>query len=93
MDQVLGHLIFFCYLGSIDPSGWIASPTTAFIFLGSLGLRLISGDGKAVGLSLVFVLGGLILRLLVGIFLVFFGRQAMAFWVPGINVPNVKKRL
>ncbi len=59
--QVLGRLVFFCYFGSIDPSGWMASPTTALVFLGDLGLRLISGGRGAMGLSLVFVLGGLVL--------------------------------
>ncbi len=74
--QVLGHLVFFRYLGSINPGGWMAtmaSPTTALVFLGSLGLRLISGGGGAVGLSLVFVLGDLILGLPVDVLLVFFG--------------------
>ncbi len=62
--QVLRCLVLFRYLSSIDPGGWmasIASPTTALVFLGSLGLRLISGVGGVVGLSLVFVLGGLVL--------------------------------
>ncbi len=74
--QVLWCLVFFCYLGSIDPGDGMASmasPTTVLVFLGSLGLRLISGGGGAVGLSLVFVLGGLILGLPVGVFFVFFG--------------------
>ncbi len=74
--QVLRCLVFFCYLGSIDPVGWmasLASPTTALVFLRSLGLRLISGGGGPVGLSLVFVLGGLALGLPVGILFVFFG--------------------
>ncbi len=51
----------------------MASLTTALVFLGGLGLRLISGDRGAVELSLVFVLRGLILGLPVGILLVFFG--------------------
>ncbi len=79
--QILPCLVLICYLDSIDPIGWMASmpsPTTALVFLGSLGLRLISGDGGAVGLRLVFVLGGLILRLPLGVLLVFFGRQTMA---------------
>ncbi len=94
--QVLGRFVFFCYLGSNDPGGWIASmasPTTALIFFGSLGLRLISGGGGVVRLSLVFVLRGLILGLLVGVLLVFFGRRAMALWVPGINILEVERRL
>ncbi len=95
--QVLWCLVLFRYLGSIDPGGWMASsmtsPTTALVFLGSLSLRLISGGGGAVGLSLVFVLGGLALGLLVGILLVFFDRRAMALWAPGIDVPNIEGRL
>ncbi len=94
--QVLGRLVLFRYLGSIDPGGWMvsmASPTTALVFLGSLGLRLISGGGGAVRLSLVFVLGGLILGLPVGVLLVFFGRRVVALRVSGINVSNVEGRL
>ncbi len=70
-------LVLFRYLGSIDSGGWMASsmasPTTALVFLGSLGLRLIlvSGGGGVVGLSLVFVLGGLALGLSVGVLLGF----------------------
>ncbi len=71
----------------------MASPSTALVFLRSLGLRLISGGGGAVGLSLVFVLGGLALGLSVGVLFVFFGRQAIALRAPGINVPNVEGRL
>ncbi len=91
--QVFWHLVLLCYLGSIDPSGWIASLMTVLVFLRGLGLRLISGGGGAVGLSLVFVLGGLILGLPVGVLFVFFCRRAMAFWVLGIDVPNVERRL
>ncbi len=73
--QVLRCLVFFCYLGSIDPGDWMASsmvsPATALVFLGSLGLRLISEGGGVVGLSLVFVLGGLALGLSVGVLLGF----------------------
>ncbi len=72
--QVLRYLVLFRYLGSIDPGGWMASsmasPAIALVFLGSLGLRLISGGG-VVRLSLVFVLGGLTLGLSVGVLLVF----------------------
>ncbi len=74
MAQVFWRLVFLCYLGNIDSGGWmasIASPTAALVFLGSLGLRLISGGGGAVGLSLVVVFGGLILELPVGILFVF----------------------
>ncbi len=94
--QVLWCFVLFRYLGSIDLGGWIASmasPTIAHVFLGSPGLRLISGGGRAVGLSLVFILGGLILRLPVGVLLVFFGQWAVAFRVPGIDVLNVEGRL
>ncbi len=75
--QFLWSFVLLRYLGSIDPGGWMASMaflTTPFVFLGSLGLRLISGGGGAVGLNLVFVLGGLILGLPVGVLLVFFGQ-------------------
>ncbi len=77
MTQVLWRLVlvFLCYLGGIDPSGWMtfmasmASPTTSLVFLGSLGLRLISKRG---GLGLSLVLGSLIAGLLVDVLLVFF---------------------
>ncbi len=96
--QVLRCLVLFCYLGSIDPGGWmassIASPTTALVFLGSLGLRLIlvSGGGGDVGHSLVFVLGGLALGFSVGV-LLGFGRRAVALRAPGIDVFNIEERL
>ncbi len=72
----------------------MASPATAFVFLGSLDLRqmLISGGGGVVGLSLVFVLGGLALGLPVGV-LLGFGQRAVAFRAPGIDVPNIEGRL
>ncbi len=56
--QMFWHLVlvFFCYFGSIDSSDWIAFLTTALVFLGNLGLMLISRIGGIVGLSLVFVL-------------------------------------
>ncbi len=71
----------------------MASPTTALVFLGGLGLRLISRGEGAVGLNLVFVFGGLILGLLVGVLLVFFRRRAIAFWALGIDIPNVEGKL
>ncbi len=72
----------------------MASPATALVFFGSLGLRLllISGGGGVVGLSLVFVLGGLALGLLVGVLLVL-GQRAVALWAPGVDVPNIEGRL
>ncbi len=94
--QVLRCLVLFCYLGSIDPVGWMASvvfPTTALVLLGSLSLRLISRGGGAVRLCLIFVLGGLALGLPVGILLVFSGRRAMALQAPGIDVLNIEGRL
>ncbi len=90
---ILRRLVFLRYLGSIDPNGWMASPTTALVFFEGLGLRLISRGGGAVGLSLVFVLGGLILGLPVGILFVFFGRRAIALQGPGIDILNVEGRL
>ncbi len=69
--QVLERLVLFLYLDSIDPSGRMASLTTALVFLGGLSLRLISGGGRAVGLNLIFVLKGLILGLPVGVLLSF----------------------
>lgn len=57
----------------------MASPTTALVFFRGLSLRLISGSGGVVRLSLVFVLGGLVLRLLVSVPLVFIAQWAIAF--------------
>ncbi len=48
----------------------MASLTTAFVFLEGLDLRLISGSGSVVGLSLVFVLRGFILGLPIDILFV-----------------------
>ncbi len=93
MAQVLQRLVLLCYLGGIHLSSWmasIASSTTALVFLGSLGLRLISGGGGAIGLSLVFILGGLILGLPVSVLLVFLCRRTMAFGAPGVDFPNIK---
>ncbi len=75
MAQVLGRpvLVLLCYLGGIDPGGWmtpIASPTTSLVFLEGLGLRLIS---RRRGLELSLVLGSLIAGLSIGVLLVFFG--------------------
>ncbi len=99
VTQILLCLVFFRYLNSIDPGGWMASsmasPTTALVFFESLGLKLmlISGGGGVVGLSLVFILRGLALGLPVGVLLVFFGRRAVALRAPGIDVPNIEGRL
>ncbi len=74
MAQVLWRLvlIFLHYLGSIDLSDWMVSLTTALIFLGGLGLRLISGGRGIVKLSLVFVfIEGLVAELPVGVLFVF----------------------
>ncbi len=69
-------------------------PTTALVFLGGLDLMLISGSGRIVGLSLVFVLiGGLVARLPIDVFFVFFCQRAMIFRAPGINFPNVERWL
>ncbi len=70
MAQVLWRLVFLCYLGSIDPSGWMAFPMTALFFLEGLGLRLLSRGGGIV-LSLVFI-RGLVARLLIDILFVLF---------------------
>ncbi len=93
MAQVLLRLVFFRYLISVDPGGWMASPTTTLIFLEGRGLSLVSEGRGVVGLSLVFVLGGFILGLPVGVLHVFFRRRTMAFRAPSINVPNVEGRL
>ncbi len=69
----------------------MAAPTIALVFLEALGLRLISGGGGIVGLSLVFVLvGGLVVGLPIGVFFIFLYQWAMTFWAPGINFPNVE---
>ncbi len=67
----------------------MASPATAFVFFGGLGLRLISRKG-GLGLSLVFVLEGLIAKLPIGVLLIFFGRQTMTFRVLGVDFPNIE---
>ncbi len=91
MAQVFWRLvlILLCYLRSIDSSGWMAFSTTALVFLGGLGLRLISRRG-GLRLSLVFILGSFIARLPIDILLIFFSRRAMIFWAPGINFLNIE---
>ncbi len=74
MAQVFWHLVLLCYLSNIDPDDWMASMAslvTALVFLGSLDLRLISGGRGAMGLSLVFVLEGLVLGLPIDVLSVF----------------------
>ncbi len=90
--QVLGLiLIIFYYLSAIDPSGWMTSLITALVLLRGLDLRLISRRG-IVGLSHVFVLvGSFIAGLPIGILFISLGQQAMIFWVPGIDFPNVER--
>ena len=91
MAQVLGFiLVFLCYLGGIDPSGWRISSLTFLMLCGCLDLRLISKKG-VMGLSFFFVFtGNLIAVLPIGVFLGFFNRRAMAFWAFGIDFPNIK---
>ncbi len=59
------------------------------VFLGGLDLSLINGKGD-LGLSLIFVLGGLFVGLPIGILLVFLGRRTMTFGIPRVNFPNIK---
>ena len=90
--HVLGLiLVFLCYFDGIDPGSLKkASPPIFLIFFGGLGLRLISGK-RVMRLSLFFVLAeSLIAILLIGMFLVLFDQQAMAFWAFGIDFPNVE---
>ncbi len=89
--QVFGLiLILLCYLGGIDPSGWITSPSTTPVFFGGLGLRLIGGGG-IMGLSLIFVLvGGLVAGRPIGVLLVFLGQRAMTFRALEINYSNIE---
>ena len=89
MAQVLGLvLVLFCYLSCIDFSSWMTSPTSmTLVFLGGLGLRLISGK-RQMGLSLFFILGSLIAVLSIGVVFVFFDRRPISFRVPGVDFPN-----
>ncbi len=78
MAQILDLIIIlFYYLGDIDLSGsmiFIASPTTIFVFLGGLALRLISKRWIVeISFVFVFVFGSLIAGLPKDVFLVFFG--------------------
>ncbi len=65
----------------------MASLTTAFVFFGSLGLRLISRRG---GLGLSLVLGRLIAEFPIDVLLVFFGQWAITFWAPEVDFPNIE---
>lgn len=92
--DMASHLVISvlsCYLGTVDPSCRIVSPTTALIIHGSLGPRLIGGGG-VIGLSFeFFFIGGLIPRLLIDIFILC--RRMIVFRALEIDVPNVRKRL
>ena len=79
MAQVLSLvLIFFCYIGDVNFSGWKAFLSIFLMLLGNLGLKLISGRG-GIRFNLVFILGNLIVVLPIGVFFVFFDQQAIAF--------------
>ncbi len=93
MAHVLWCLILLWYIGSIELRDWTAFPMTALAFLVGLDLTLISG-GRRIGLSLIFVfIGRLVTRLSIGIIFVLFRWRAMAFWIPRIDVPKLKRRL
>lgn len=62
------------------------------VFLGGLGLRLISGR-EIVRLSFFFIFGSFIVGLLIRVFFVFLDQRAMALWAPGIDLPNIEKWL
>ncbi len=89
--QVLSIIfVFLCYLGGIDPSSWMASPTTILVFFGDLGLRLISRRG-IVRLGLIF--WSLILVLPIGVILIFIDRRPIAPWAPRVDFPSPKRWL
>ena len=77
--QVLGLiLVFFCYLGNVDPSSWRASLSISLTLFEGLGLRLINGR-EVVGLSLFFVfVESFIIVLPIGVFFVLFDQRAIA---------------
>ncbi len=79
-------LVLLCYLSGVDPSGWMASPTAALVFLWGLGLRLISKKG-IVRLSLVF--WSLISVFLIGVVLVVLDRRPIAPWAPEVDLPSL----
>ncbi len=56
VTQILWRLVFLCYLGGIDPNGWMPFSSTALVFFRGLSLRLISKGRGAVGLSLALFL-------------------------------------
>ena len=90
------YAYLFCYLGDIDPNSWIISLLFFLIFLkvGGLGLRLISGRKKIVGLSLFFISGdSQIALLLIGVTLVFFDQQPVFFWISEIAFFSPKRWL
>ena len=76
MAQMLSFIfIFFCYLGGIDPSSWMASSPfyLAHFEARGLDLRLISERRRVTRFSLFFILiGSLIALLSIGVVLVFF---------------------
>ena len=59
--------------------------------VGGLGLRLISGKKRVVGLSFFFVtISNLIALLLINIVLIFFDKQPISFWALEIDLPSLR---
>ena len=90
MAQVLGFVfIFLCYLSGINSNSWMTSPlpfSLMFLRVGGLGLRLISGKQRIVGLSLFLVpIGNLITLFSIGVVFVLLDQWFISFWAPGID--------
>ncbi len=92
MAQVPDLVFILLYdLGGIDPNRWIISLPFFLAFFGvrGLGLRLISGRQRVMGLSLFFVpIKSLIALFLIGIVLVFLYQRPVSFQTPEINLPR-----
>ena len=91
--QVLGLVfIFLCYLGGMNPSSWITFPlpfSLAFLRIGGLSPRVISGKQRIVGLSLLFIfIGSLVTLLPIGIIFILLDQWSISFRTPEIDFPS-----
>ena len=69
----------------------MASLLTFLTLLRGLDLRLIRGGGVIELNLFFFFIGSLIAVVLISIVFVFFHQLVIAFWVPGMDLPNVER--
>lgn len=88
-------LIFLCYLGGIDLSGWTVLPfSLTFLVFRGLGMRLIGGRQRIMGHGLFFVpVKSLVALLSIGVVFVLLNQRPIFFWAPKIDFPSFERWL